>query len=166
MKQNTILTIGLVLSILTLFIIVFKEEIKGFLIGSEDKTTDSQISEDEIQEILDQTSTNGIVERDINQDDLDQYTGAGYNSDGSLFTSGSYIDLRANESLTQGQENLEVLYMQNQINNVLESQYSAVEPLVLDGYFGPKTEQALVASFGVDNITVRDINDSINVLMS
>jgi len=168
MKQKTILTIGLVLSILTVLIIIFREEIKGFLIGPEDEqeTPDSEGSEDDTQDLLDQTGTTGIVERNVDESNLVQYSGAGYNSDGSLFTSGTYIDLRANDNLSQGQESLEVLYMQNQINNVLESQYSAVEPLVLDGYFGPKTEQALVTTFGVDNITVRDINDNINVLMS
>ena len=162
MKQKTILTLGLIISLLTVLIIVFREEIKGFLMGGNESTAPETNPED----ILDETGTTGIIQRTFDESDLVQYTGAGYNSDGTLFTSGSYIDLRANENLSQGQENLEVLYLQNQINNVLSSQYSALEPLTLDGYFGPKTEQALVTTFGVDNITIRDVNDNLSVLMS
>lgn len=171
MKQKTIITIGVILSLLTVFIIVYKEEVKDFLKGSDkdnepassgNSTNDSS---NDLREAIEQTEEVKEI-----ADTVEVWTGegsnSGYTNNGELYSTGAYIDMRANENLSEGQENLEVLYLQNQINNVLNSQDSSLQPLELDAYFGPKTQQALISTFGVDNITVRDINDNLSVLMS
>jgi hypothetical protein len=171
MKQKTIITIGVILSLLTVFIIVYKEEVKAFLKGSDkdnepanagNSTNDSG---NDLRDAIEQTEEVKEI-----TDTVEVWAGSGSNSgytnNGELYSTGAYIDMRANENLSEGQENLEVLYLQNQINNVLNSQDSSLQPLELDAYFGPKTQQALISTFGVDNITVRDINDNLAVLMS
>jgi len=188
MKQKTYLTIGLLLSLCTLAIIIFREEIKEFLIGnSSDKNeveprvsveAERDLTQDEktVVDILVNEQLNEIAENTLIDDastligraeetrpSFEGYAGSGQNL---TYSSGNYQDLRANKDLSLGQDNLETLYLQNAINNVITAQNSDLPKLSLDGDFGPKTQYALISTFGVDNITIKDVNDQLPILLN
>lgn len=81
-------------------------------------------------------------------------------------TSLEVVTLDKNKMLKQGVQGEEVKQLQRMINKALDQSVFSLAYLNVDGDFGPKTENASLQVFGLDQLTLTDAENSFTNILN